>query len=140
VLSRGDLSIGDLSAATGVPTTTLRHYDRIGLLVPGRDPGGRRRYPPRAIEVLRLIRLLRAVGCSLEEVAVVLAPGPQARDARTALASRKLDEARRRLTELTAVEAVLGHLATCLHEEGQEEVCRSGLIVIIQNALDSNGT
>jgi DNA-binding transcriptional MerR regulator len=140
VLSEGDLSISELSVAAGVPTTTLRYYDRIGLLVPGRDPGGRRRYPPRAIEVLRLIRLLRAVGCSLDEVAVVLASGPQARDARTALASRKLDEARRRLAELSAVAAVLGHLATCLHEEGQEEVCRSGLIATMQDSLDSYGT
>lgn len=134
------LSIGDLSVASGVPATTLRYYDRIGLLVPERGPGGRRRYPPGAIEVLRLIRLLQTLGCSLDEVAVVLASGPRARDARTAIASQKLEEARRRLTELTAVAAVLGHLAACLHEEGQEDVCRAGLLSTMQDALDSNGT
>jgi MerR family regulatory protein len=40
------LAVGDLARATGLTVRTLHHYDRLGLLSPVRDAGGRRRYGP----------------------------------------------------------------------------------------------
>src|SRR6202000_1491588 len=40
------MTVGALARATGVTVRALHHYDRLGLLRPGRDPGGRRRYGP----------------------------------------------------------------------------------------------
>ena len=38
------LSIGELSDRTGVPTSTLRYYDELGLVRPATRIAGRRRY------------------------------------------------------------------------------------------------
>lgn len=129
------LTLGELAAAAGVPVTTLRYYDRIGLLVAERGPGQRRRYRPDAVEVLRLVRLLQTLGCSLDEVAAVLSSDAGARDRRTSVAARKLEDAERRLAELTAVTAVLRHLASCLHEVGEESLCRAELSIIMRTEL-----
>ena len=40
----GSLSIGQVADAAGVTTTTLRHYDAIGLVTPAARVGGKRRY------------------------------------------------------------------------------------------------
>ena len=41
---------------TGLHAQTLRQYDRLGLVSPGRTPGGGRRYSRRDIAVLREVR------------------------------------------------------------------------------------
>jgi len=61
-----------LAAASGVSTDTLRHYERIGLLTSVRTSAGYRRYPPAAIERVRLIQRALIVGFSLKELASVL--------------------------------------------------------------------
>lgn len=56
----------------GMHPQTLRQYDRIGLVVPGRTSGGSRRYSPRNIEQLREVAQLSAQGMSLPAIARVL--------------------------------------------------------------------
>ncbi|MCK3769185.1 MerR family transcriptional regulator [Microbacterium aerolatum] len=51
---------------------TLRQYDRIGLVVPGRTRGGSRRYSLRNIEQLREVARLSADGMSLPAIARLL--------------------------------------------------------------------
>lgn len=51
---------------------TLRQYDRIGLVVPGRTRGGSRRYSMRNIEQLREVAQLSAEGMSLPAIARLL--------------------------------------------------------------------
>ena len=56
----------------GMHPQTLRQYDRIGLVVPGRTTGGSRRYSPRNIEQLREVAQLSAQGVSLPAIARLL--------------------------------------------------------------------
>ncbi len=42
----------------GMHAQTLRQYDRLGLVSPGRTPGGGRRYSPRDVELLREVQRL----------------------------------------------------------------------------------
>ncbi|WP_433304424.1 MerR family transcriptional regulator [Actinoplanes sp. CA-030573] len=107
------LSVGELAKRSGVPATTLRYYDAIGLLVPQRLANGHRRYPQAAVGRLELVRACRSLGLSLEEVAAVL--GPAAGSGRREVAERKLSELDRTLGHLTAVRAVLAHFAQCRH-------------------------
>jgi len=51
---------------------TLRQYDRIGLVVPGRTRGGSRRYSERNIQQLREVTRLGAEGMSLPAIARLL--------------------------------------------------------------------
>ncbi|MCZ4500677.1 MAG: MerR family transcriptional regulator, partial [Marmoricola sp.] len=53
---------------TGLHPQTLRQYDRLGLVSPGRTGGGGRRYSLNDIEALRAVVELTAAGIGLEGV------------------------------------------------------------------------
>jgi len=57
---------------TGMHPQTLRTYDRLGLVRPGRTGGGGRRYSWRDVELLRQVAQLTAEGLGLEGVKRVL--------------------------------------------------------------------
>ena len=59
--------------ATGITSRTLRHYDRIGLLLPSHTgAGGLRYYNQQALIRLQRILLLRQLGMPLTEISDVL--------------------------------------------------------------------
>jgi len=91
---------------TGLHPQTLRQYDRVGLVSPGRTGGGGRRYSLRDIELLREIAELTSSGIGLEGVRRILELENQV----AALRSRNR-ELRSRVTELQgALEATLTSL------------------------------
>ena len=56
-----DAPVFVISAAAqlaGMHAQTLRQYDRLGLVRPGRTPGGGRRYSPRDVALLREVQRL----------------------------------------------------------------------------------
>ena len=57
---------------TGLHPQTLRSYDRLGLVRPGRTGGGGRRYSWRDIELLREVAELTSTGIGLEGVRRIL--------------------------------------------------------------------
>ena len=57
---------------TGLHAQTLRQYDRLGLVSPGRAAGGGRRYSIRDIAALREIQQLSSLGIGLEGVRRIL--------------------------------------------------------------------
>ena len=73
-MSMGNMSIGELSAKTGVAIANIRYYESEGLMKPPhRTAGGRRTYE--AEDVLRLcyIRNARRLGFSTIETGEMLA-------------------------------------------------------------------
>ena len=123
------MSLGQRAARSGVPGTTLRYYDRIGLLPAPRLANGHRRYGGDALGRLRLIQLCRGVGCTLDEVAVVLAPG--ATEIRRTVAATKLAQIDRRMHELARARSVLAHLAECDHGPDGTEACRATVAALL---------
>ena len=57
---------------TGLHPQTLRTYERMGLITPGRTGGGGRRYSPRDIDLLREIAQLTSAGIGIEGVRRIL--------------------------------------------------------------------
>jgi MerR family transcriptional regulator/heat shock protein HspR len=57
---------------SGLHPQTLRTYERLGLITPGRTGGGGRRYSPRDIELLREISELTSAGIGIEGVRRIL--------------------------------------------------------------------
>jgi MerR family transcriptional regulator, heat shock protein HspR len=57
---------------TGLHPQTLRSYERLGLISPGRTGGGGRRYSFREIELLREIADLTSHGIGIEGVRRIL--------------------------------------------------------------------
>ena len=67
-------SIGELARAAGVPSSTLRYYERSGLLTPaGRTGGNYRYYTGASLERLRFIRTCQEAGFPLRDVGALLA-------------------------------------------------------------------
>src|SRR5688572_11830864 len=66
------MRIGDLAAATGASTRSLRYYEQQGLLASQRTSGGQRHYPESAVERVALIRSLLAAGLSSSTINDVL--------------------------------------------------------------------
>lgn len=67
------MHIGELAERTELSLRTLRHYDEIGLLEPsGRSEGGFRLYTEGDYERLMLIRRMKPLGYSLEQMGDLL--------------------------------------------------------------------
>lgn len=67
------LTIGELARRSGVPTRTIRFWSDEGVLPEtDRSPGNYRRYDSRAVARLDLVRTLRELGLSLDDVRLVL--------------------------------------------------------------------
>ena len=65
------MTIGRAAKAAGVPATTLRYYEREGLLdAPVRTTAGYRMYDDQAVERLRFIRAAQAVGFTLNDIRI----------------------------------------------------------------------
>jgi len=64
------LSIGEVAAAAGVKTGTIRYYEQMGL-VPNaaRTPAGYRQYPPDVVHRLKVIRNAQRFGFALRDIA-----------------------------------------------------------------------
>lgn len=66
------LTIGEVARRAGVAQTTLRYYEQLGLLpAPGRV-GGQRRYQESVLVRLEVIRLCKAAGFALDDIAVLM--------------------------------------------------------------------
>ncbi len=70
------ITIGALSARTGVATSALRYYEAEGLIASTRTPAGHRRFPMSTIRRVSFVRAAQRVGLSLDEVAAALAGLP----------------------------------------------------------------
>ena len=74
------MGISELAGALGVRTSTLRHWDAEGLVVPSRVPGGRARtYSPGDVRDARIVSQLRRAGYRIESLRALL---PELRRAR----------------------------------------------------------
>lgn len=65
-------AIAAAAELSGMHPQTLRQYDRLGLVVPGRTQGGSRRYSLRHVKQLREVAALSAEGMSLPAISRLL--------------------------------------------------------------------
>ena len=67
------MHIGAVAARTGLSLRTLRHYDEVGLVRPsGRSDGGFRLYTQQDVDRLLVVRRMKPLGFTLEEMADLL--------------------------------------------------------------------
>ena len=64
--------IGEFSKMVGMPITTIRYYERRGLLRPARRTAGRfRLYDHHRVHLARFIHEARSVGLTLEDIGIL---------------------------------------------------------------------
>ncbi len=73
------LTVGELSARSGVSASALRFYEQKQLICAERTTGNQRRYPRHTLRRVAFIRAAQRVGLSLEEIAAALRSLPDNR-------------------------------------------------------------
>ncbi|NJC67053.1 redox-sensitive transcriptional activator SoxR [Planosporangium flavigriseum] len=73
------LTIGELSARSGVAPSALRYYEKLGLIWATRTGGNQRRYERATLRRVAFIRIAAQVGVPLEEIGAALADLPAGR-------------------------------------------------------------
>ncbi|WP_237572937.1 MerR family transcriptional regulator [Mycolicibacterium lacusdiani] len=109
------LTIGEVARTAGVAATTLRYYERVGLLPAPTRVGGQRRYDDAVLARLEVIRLCKAAGFTLEEIQILFADDAPGRPASRALAASKLADIDARIAELARAREIVewGMACTC---------------------------
>lgn len=62
------MTIGEMSRRTGLPESTLRYYEKKGLLRVSRDGGGRRDYGEGDVAWVQFLRRLKETGMPLKDI------------------------------------------------------------------------
>lgn len=129
------MKIGVLSASTGVPVDTIRHYEREGLLPQAaRTESNYRIYEASHAQRLSFIRHCRGLDMTLDEIRVLLhfkdAPGEDCGEVNTLL-DQHIGHVAHRIRELRALEKQLRELRETCGTEQDARHCG------ILNQLDS---
>jgi MerR family redox-sensitive transcriptional activator SoxR len=73
------LSIGQISARTGLAVSAIRFYEEKGLVTPGRNAGDQRRYHRADIRRLSFVMISQKLGFTLAEIRNLFAALPDNR-------------------------------------------------------------
>ena len=102
------LTVNELSKAAQTTSDAIRHYVRIGLLAPSRDPiNGYKLFGDGDIKKVKFIRQAKGLGFTLKDIQEIFnhssggqSPCPVVRDT----IRQRIDENRSRLAELNALQ------------------------------------
>lgn len=66
------MKIGEVARQVDLPTSTIRYYEKIGILpIPARE-SGQRNYKENSVDLLKVIKMARSLGFSLTEIKPLL--------------------------------------------------------------------
>ena len=122
------MTISELAKAADIPTTTLRYYERIGLVEPeDRSYGNYRLYGEQSLKKLKFIRAAQSIGFTLEDVKSLLADGkgkaPTCGNVQSLIEAR-LTDVEERLKDLRHVRKVLKSALEQCHQQKKSDCCR----------------
>ncbi|MBD2839931.1 helix-turn-helix domain-containing protein [Pseudomonas sp. JM0905a] len=106
------MDIAEVARRTGLPSSTLRYYEKKGLITSLSQQGTRRWFAPGILDQLALISLGQAAGLSLDEIRSMFSPNGEANIDRELLAA-KADEIDALVKRLKAMSDGLRHAAAC---------------------------
>lgn len=110
--SNETLDIGDVARRSGFPASTLRYYEKKGLITSNGRHGLRRLFHHSTLQRLSLIALGRQAGFSLDEITHMLVTDGQPHIDR-ALLRDKANELDKTIKQLESMRDGLRHAAAC---------------------------
>lgn len=109
------LTIGEVAERSGMATSAIRFYDRMGLIHAERTESGQRRFRRDVLRRIACIRIAQRVGLSLEEIVEALSDLPTDRAPNLEDWKRLSRGWRARLDQRIALlEALRGGLSSCI--------------------------
>lgn len=106
------MDIAEVSGESGLAPSTLRYYEKLGLIQSIGRKGLRRQYSPKVLNKLNIISLGRVAGLSLSEIATMFDDSDELAIDR-ALLAQKASDIDRQIKRLEAVRDSMNHVATC---------------------------
>lgn len=110
------LAIGQVACRAGVSASTIRYYEKAGLLAEPERVGGKRRYDPGVIQRLGLIEAAKRTGLTIKETYTLLygfQVETTASERWQSLASSKLEEVDKLMAQLEEMRALLSYALRC---------------------------
>ena len=118
------MKIGELADRAGLNPSTIRYYEKIGVLESPHRTSGQRRYPDQALDRVLLVRFASEMGFTLPEIKLFLRGlrddvpvGPRWRKP----ALRKIAEVKETVKRTRQLKSLLEHLLRC--RCGSLQVC-----------------
>ncbi|SIT83413.1 Cu(I)-responsive transcriptional regulator [Pontibaca methylaminivorans] len=125
------MNIGDVAARAGLPAKTIRYYEEINLVTPGRGANGYRRFSETDLHKLIFLRRARSLGFAIEDCRELLALHDDRRRASAdvkAIAENHLARIEEKLAELESMRATLrGLVKECAGDERPDCPILAGL-------------
>lgn len=139
------MNISQAAQACGLSNKTIRYYEEIGLVVPGRQEGNDYRvYSSREIAQLRFLQRARAVGFSIDECRELLAlyGNPQRRCVQVkTLVNEKIAQVDEQLIALHSMRATLIDMANeCAGDDTSDCAIINKLTVADSSALKKSSS
>ncbi|WP_339911656.1 heavy metal-responsive transcriptional regulator [Symmachiella dynata] len=123
-----DYTISQLAKAAEIPTTTIRYYERIGLVEPdNRSQGNYRLYSGESLNKLKFIRASQAIGFTLEDVKALLSDDDGSIptcDNVQSLIEERLADIEQRLKDLRRVRKVLKNALEQCQTQKKTDCCQ----------------
>ncbi|MEQ8710354.1 MAG: Cu(I)-responsive transcriptional regulator [Rhodospirillales bacterium] len=118
------MNIGTVSEKSGLPAKTIRYYEDIGLIMPGRDTNGYRQFEPSDIHRLAFLARARSLGFTIEDCRALIALYTD-RDRASAdvkeLTRQHLGEIDRKISELRDMRKTLNDLINRCHGDDRPD-------------------
>lgn len=110
------MAIGTVADRYGVPATTLRYWEQVGVLPAQRRSGGQRRYDRDAIRRIKFTHMAKQAGLSLEDIRTIFGGhvdrSPTFADW-ASVAKDQLVALDRRMAELARLKSTIEECLTC---------------------------
>lgn len=110
------MKIGDVSRQLGIPASTIRYYEREGLIDRQSRVSGRREFNAQAVFALRFVQLAQAAGFSIHEMKSLLQrydQDPSPSGMWRSLTAAKRQSVREQIKDLRRMNRILGKLLDC---------------------------
>jgi MerR family redox-sensitive transcriptional activator SoxR len=107
------MTIGEVAKQSGLRTSAIRYYERVGLLPKPARSGGQRRYDPHILRRLAVLARAKSCGFTLDEARQLFnVPGPPAERWRH-LAKTKIVELDALLDRIRRMKALIVRRCEC---------------------------
>ncbi|MCY6382697.1 Cu(I)-responsive transcriptional regulator [Hoeflea prorocentri] len=118
------MNIGEAALQSNLPAKTIRYYEDIELVMPERSANGYRNYSDKDVHRLRFVQRARSLGFSIDECRSLLSLYQDSNRASAdvkALATSKIQEIDRKMTELGSLRRTLTALADKCHGDDKPD-------------------
>lgn len=135
-----EYQIKEVARVSGFSPSSLRYYEKIGLLQPARSRSGYRVYNDATIELLAFVARAKQLGCTLDEIRELAAAwrggecGP-VQDSLRRLVAEKLGVAQQQIAQLVTFTSELQHAARVLERHRPVGPCddQCGCTTVVTN-------